>query len=271
MNAAYLIKTAEIDRLDAELIVAHVIGQNRIFLHAHPEYELSPDELKRARMSINRRAMKEPLAYIIGQKEFYGRKFDVDFRTLIPRPETEALVAKILELKPKTMLDVGTGSGCIAISAKLELPSLDAHASDVSPYALIVAKQNAKKLGANITFHESYLFKKLPKTAKFDLIAANLPYVDRKWNWLSPELAFEPESALYAEDDGLSLIKECIDAAPNYLNPGGYLLLEADRSQHEKIASYASDYFENLTDPSDQTLALCLCLRQKSSAHPEKS
>ena len=211
------------------------------------------------------------------QINFYGRDFLVTNDVLTPRPETEAVIDEVLslcgkpilpgvkpsspKLNPKnlTILDVGTGSGCIAITLKKELPEADIYASDISKKALDIARKNAENLTASINIIISYLCQNVNITP--DIIVANLPYVDKNWDWLSPELDYEPDTALYAEDRGLYLIKKLIDQAPSHLNHDGYLILEADRSQHQKIASYASDYFDILSNPNDQTLALCLCLR----------
>ena len=258
MNVNSWLNSAPVDHLDAELIVANALQKDRTFLHAHPEYEFTNAELKQVKSHTMRRALGEPLAYILGYKEFYGRIFKVNQDTLIPRPETEALVNVIKELKPHRVLDVGTGSGCIAITAALELPETEVDAVDISLKALIVAKQNATNLGANVNFYQSNLLEKIED--EYDLIVANLPYVDREWDWTSPELAYEPQTALYAEDGGLALIKQLIEQAPAHLCKHGYLILEADLSQHKKIANYASNLFDQI-NPSDQTLALSLCLR----------
>jgi release factor glutamine methyltransferase len=194
----------------------------------------------------------------LGHKEFYGRNFEVNQDTLIHRPETEALINVIKEIIPHRVLDVGTGSGCIAITAALELPETEVNAVDISLKALAVAKRNATNLGANVNFYRSNLLEKIE--GQYDLIVANLPYVDREWGWTSPELAYEPQTALYAEDGGLALIKQLIEQAPAHLCKHGYLILEADLSQHKKIANYASNLFDQIGS-NNQTLALSLCLR----------
>lgn len=258
MNVSSWLNSAPVDRLDAELIVADVLQKDRTFLHAHPEYEFTDAELKQVEADTMRRALGEPLAYILGHKEFYGRNFEVNQDTLIPRPETEALINVIKEIKPRHVLDVGTGSGCIAITAALELPETEVDAVDISLKALAVAKRNATNLGANVNFYQSNLLEKTE--GQYDLIVANLPYVDREWDWTSPELAYEPQTALYAEDGGLALIKQLIEQAPAHLCKHGYLILEADLSQHKKIANYASNLFDRIGS-NNQTLALSLCLR----------
>lgn len=231
-----------ISRLDAELILANQLGVERVDLHAHPERELNDAELTRADDDVARRLAGEPIAYILGYKEFFGRKFTVDRGVLVPRPETEALVETIVELNPKRVLDVGTGSGVIAISIALELPEVEVVALDISPEALLVAQDNAKKLGAtSISFLQSNLFEGLKRgdMGPFDVIVANLPYVDRSWEWSSQGLDHEPEEALYANDGGLEIIKKLMLGVTEYLSKNGRVVLEADASQHEKIREYA--------------------------------
>ncbi len=263
MNVSSWLKAAQkqIDRLDAELILAYVLLVQRTFLHAHPEYKLNKTEQAQADDLLERRKNHEPLAYLTGRKEFYGRTFKVTRDTLIPRPETEALIDAIKPLNPHKILDVGTGSGCIAITLALELPDAEVEAVDISENALQVARKNAESLEANVNFYRSDL---LQNTTKYDLIVANLPYVDREWDWLSPELEFEPETALYADDGGLELIKLLIEQAKNHLNAGGHLVLEADLSQHQKISDFARDFsFETIND-ADQNSALSLVLALRS-------
>jgi len=246
------LKKAAISRLDAELILANSLGKDRVFLHAHPDYELSETEEKTANSGLKRRAAYEPLAYILGHKEFYGRRFAVSPDALIPRPETEAIINLAKELKPQKALDVGTGSGCIAITLKLELPESDVFAVDISPKALAVAEKNAADLGAKIAFKESDLLSKVQ--GEYNLIVANLPYVDKNWDWLSPELAYEPDLALYAEDAGLYDIKRLVSQAEAHLTNRGILILESDLSQHAKIQDFVEDN-TNLTLVKTEGLA----------------
>ena len=187
---------------------------------------------------------------------FYGFDFYVDENVLTPRPETEQLIDEVLKLcgqpilpgvkpeKPKldpknlTILDVGTGSGCIAVALKKKLPEADLYASDISEKALKIAQKNAKNLGASITTIISHLLKNVNIAP--DLIVANLPYVDKNWTWLDHEsLKSDPDIALYAEDGGLALIKELLDTATS-----NYLILEADPSQHQTIINYAENRYD---------------------------
>ncbi len=233
-------------RLDAELILSHTLRKNRTYLHAHPEEELSDryHEIADARLLL--RLDRTPLAYIIGHKEFYGRRFQVTPATLIPRPESETIIALLKEVmrQPKlplsnekpTLVDVGTGSGCLGITAKLEFPELDVTLTDNSRHALTVAEENAKRLGANVTILKSNLLQDYPFEA--DIILANLPYVGEDWE-VSPETRHEPKEALYAHDDGLALIKRLIEESPSHLVAGGKLFIEADPRQHNAIITFA--------------------------------
>ena len=192
-----------------------------------------------------------PKAYKNGYQDFYGRDFLVTPDVLIPRPETEQIIDSILNLagkpylpgvktgknqlpdKPK-ILDVGTGSGCIAITIKKELPKSEVYATDVSEKALKIAQKNATKHDARISFIISHLCQNV--NINPDVIVANLPYVDENWDWLDKEaLSYEPHIALYAKDHGLSLIKELID-----ISNSKYLILEADPCQHEEIINFAT-------------------------------
>ncbi len=282
MNASSWLSAAasSIDRLDAELILANAIQKERIFLHGHPEYELNEREKAKADQDLARRQKREPLAYILGYKEFYGRKFQVTPDTLIPRPETEAIIDFVKSLPfvtsfPQTetlrILDVGTGSGCIAITLGLELPNSQITAVDISAKALDCAQYNIQALGAtNISTKISNLLESTPE--KYDIIVANLPYVDPDWEWLDREtLSYEPDSALYADDGGLALIKKLILDAPAHLSEGGYLILEADLSQHQKIRTFATENtdFISSTSQSHQSLVLALRLPQSAAPSPD--
>ncbi len=193
---------------------------------------------------------------------FYGRKFLVTPDVLIPRPETEMLVDAVLNLagkaylpgiipaRPKLpkkcrILEVGTGSGCIAVSLALELPEAKITASDVSGEALRVARENAARLGAKVEFMQSDLMTGV--RGDFAVVVANLPYVDENWEWIDKKaLSREPKLALYAKDGGLKLIKKLIDQASGRKSP--FLVLEADPCQHERIVEYAREYSYSLLE-----------------------
>lgn len=195
-----------------------------------------------------------PAAYQKGLADFYGREFIVNPNVLIPRPETEAIVDMVLNLlgkpylpgvKPSKarlaqnakVLEIGTGSGCIAITLKLEAPELDIVATDISDKALEVARANTKKFGLDIKLRKADLMD--GATEQFDLMIANLPYVDENWDWLDKKaLSYEPSLALYAEDHGLKLIFRLIEQAGERRVPS--LILEADPCQHDDIVNFAA-------------------------------
>jgi release factor glutamine methyltransferase len=230
-------------RLDAELLLAHVLGTSRSWLHAHGEEKLGREEVRKFESLIQRRLKREPVAYITGTKEFYCREFIVNPDVLIPRPETEDLVELALQKGKVTIkvIDIGCGSGCIGITLKLERPEWTVSLSDVSKKALVVAKQNANNLMATVELVQSNLLTSVPKGSTYDLIIANLPYVDTAWE-TSPETAHEPALALYADQNGLALIFQLIKQSSVALRRFGYLLLEADPEQHHAIIEYASKY-----------------------------
>lgn len=236
-------------RLDSELILAHILRRSREWLLAHDTDTLTQSQQRQARQLLLQRTQRRPIAYLTGRRDFYGHSFLVNEQVLVPRPESEVILAMLDELMQdnhlRTVLDVGTGSGCLAISIKLAHPDLIVSACDISESALSVARRNAARLlpsGRQIKFYQSDLLSDLPVDSRFDLIVANLPYLSPGQDGLSPELAFEPAIALYADDDGLSLIKQLIATAPAHLTPRGYLLLEMNTDQIEAVASYATDY-----------------------------
>ncbi len=233
-------------RLDAEIILAHTIRHPRTFLHAHPEEELSLRDADIANARIELRKDRVPVAYIIGHKEFYGRRFMVTPAVLIPRPESEQLITMLKSLLPSSaalpgiveprLVDIGTGTGCLGISAKLELPELRVALVDSSRHALQIAEKNSRSLGATVETFVSDLLGDYPYSP--DIVIANLPYVDRSWEQ-SPELINEPAEALYADDNGLSIIKRCIEQVAARCKTDTLLLLEADPRQVDDIAAFA--------------------------------
>ncbi len=228
-----------VDLLDAEIILTRVLcREDRSYLAAHENYTLDEMQLHLAEMALRLREKGQPLAYILAEKEFYGRKFGVNPDVLIPRPETEDIIDLVKKIKPKKVLDVGTGSGCIGVTLKCEMPEIDVACSDVSIKALAAAEDNAKRHEADgIKFIISDLLDDIH--FKPDLIVANLPYVDPKWEWIDTEsLKYEPSTALYAADHGLALIKKLINQCKKRKVPR--LILEADPSQHKDIIEFAS-------------------------------
>lgn len=223
-------------RLDAEIILAHTLRRPRIYLHAHGETPIDARNLEIADARLQLRLDRTPIAYIVGHKEFYGRQFKVTPATLIPRPESETMVTLLKNhlhvTTGKKLVDVGTGSGCLGISAKLELPQLDVTLTDTSRHALHIAEINAKQLKAHVTTIHSDLLDNFPFIV--DIILANLPYVDERWE-RSPETEHEPAEALFASSSGLHLINRLITQTKSQLAPKGLLLLEADPRQHNAI------------------------------------
>ncbi|QCT42022.1 peptide chain release factor N(5)-glutamine methyltransferase [Candidatus Nanosynbacter featherlites] len=231
-------------QLDAELLLANTLRKNRTYLHAHLDEEIDPRRVDIAEARLSLRLDRVPLAYILGKKEFYGREFDVSPSVLVPRPESEEMINMLLRLapqdnQPRTLIDVGTGSGCLGITAALEL-SDNWHVvlSDISPKALSVAEKNAKKLGAKVFTQKQSLL--LGQFEKLDCILANLPYVDKDWKNTSPELRHEPPEALYASEGGLKLIRELIQQAPKHMTNQGLLFIEADEEQHQTIVAFGN-------------------------------
>ena len=238
------LKTANIPsaRLDAELILANTLRKNRTYLHAHLDEEIDPRRFDIANARLDLRLDRVPIAYILGYKEFYGRRFTVSPSVLIPRPESEDLISLFLELTAseiaeKVLIDVGTGSGCLGITAKLERSNLSVILSDISKPALNIAEKNANALNADVHIQQQSLLNGQLKPV--DYIFSNLPYVDKNWD-VSPELQYEPEIALFAEDEGLKLILQLISQAPKCLTPDGLLFIEADPQQHNRIIDEAT-------------------------------
>ena len=237
------LKTASIPsaRLDAELILANTLRKNRTYLHAHLDEEIDPRRFDIANARLDLRLDRVPIAYILGYKEFYGRRFTVSPSVLIPRPESEDLISLFLELTAseiaeKVLIDVGAGSGCLGITAKLERSNLSVILSDISKPALNIAEKNANALNADVHIQQQSLLNGQLKPV--DYIFANLPYVDKDWD-VSPELQYEPDIALFAEDEGLKLILQLISQAPRCLTPEGLLFIEADPQQHNRIIDEA--------------------------------
>lgn len=226
-------------RLDAMVLLADAMHQDKSWLLAHQEERVPMRLLTPLRASVKARTQRMPLAYIRGRQEFYGRIFTVTPGALIPRPDTEQLIDELKQLpleRGSVLLDVGTGSGALAITAGLEIPGLLIEASDISQDALDVARANAGRLHAPIA--RFFLSDLLDDAGYYDVIMANLPYVAREWE-RSPETDFEPTGALFAPDGGLQLIKKLLQQAPNHLTPDAHLILEADPRQFEAIKKAA--------------------------------
>lgn len=204
----------ETPRLDAELLLAEAAGWERARLAAEPEAGVPADAARRFGEMVRRRLRREPVAYILGRKGFRSIELAVDRRVLVPRPETELLVEVALELAPRRLLEIGTGSGAVALAVADELPGCEVVATDTSPAALEVARANAERLG--LTDRVELVEAMLPPDAgHFDLVLANLPYVaEPEWGSLAPEVTeWEPRAALLAGPDGLDVLRAAIPVA----------------------------------------------------------
>ena len=229
-------------RREAGSLLSHVIGKDRTFLISHAEDIVARDDLARFREAVTRRASGEPLQYITGVQDFYGREFRVTTDVLIPRPETELLVEAALEViahKPAPLIcDVGTGSGCIAITLVCERTDARAVAVDVSAPALAVAEDNSRRHGVSdrMRFTISDCFESVDRTA-FDLVVSNPPYVAAAaLSGLQREVRdHEPLVALSSGADGLDVIRRLLRDAPAFLKTDGYLIMEIGFDQGEKV------------------------------------
>jgi|SRR5215475_3742639 len=233
----------ESPRLNAEHLLAHVLGRKRIDLYLAFERTLPESELTPLRELVRRRGAGEPLQHLLGTIEFCGRTFRCDKRALVPRPETELLVEQLIsrfksKIANSCMIDVGTGSGVIALSLAAEFPKAEVVGADISEDALSLARENAERLGLadRVRFQRSNLLENIQPG--FDLIAANLPYVSTQDRPnLSREVLHDPEVALFAGARGDELVQELIARAPSWLQPGGLLALEIGIGQSEALIS----------------------------------
>jgi release factor glutamine methyltransferase len=257
--------------LDAGLLLATAMGVqegktiDRSQVYARAGAKLDNDTLELADSLLERRKKREPMAYITEKKEFYGREFAVTNAVLIPRPETETIIeiVKLLPLKAPRIADVGTGSGVIGITLAMELPDAKVTLGDISSSAYEVASYNMRVLGVGGKLVQSNLLKDFFGT--YDLIIANLPYIDRTWE-VSPETAYEPERALYASDEGLFYIKKLLQEAKSKLAKNGLVIVEADERQHKKLIEFAqrNDYNHRLTKGLILVFSLATDFRKNS-------
>lgn len=253
--------TQKIDRLDAEALLCHLLQRDRSYLRAWPERELEDDLLEQFSTLIKRRQQGEPLAYLIGWREFWSLKLKVTPATLIPRPETELLVEQALQHIPPDatwrIADLGTGTGAIALAIASERPSCRITATDFSETALAVAKENATQLGiTNIEFRHGSWCEALG-AERYELIAANPPYIDESDDHLLRDgLPFEPQTALTPGGDGLSALRTIIAAAKQHLATPGWLLLEHGYDQgatvRDLLTAAGYDEVTTLRDLGDQ-------------------
>jgi release factor glutamine methyltransferase len=243
-------------RLDAEWLLAHILNCERLQLRLGGGIEICEPMLSEFWKALRRRANREPLQYIIGEVEFYGLALEVNENVLIPRQETEELVAEVVaRMKNKTIgsiLDLGTGSGAIGLSLAKSFPGANMLATDISEEALSIAAKNAARNKIqNIAFLASDWFEKI--RGKFDLIISNPPYLSSEELQGAEEEVrkFEPELALVAANDGLKNIFTVISCAGNFLKQSGLLAMETGISQHGRIEKFAKKYFQNFEAARD--------------------
>lgn len=252
-------------RLDAEVLLAQTLGVTRVWLYTHFDQPLERGELARFKKLIQRRMRREPLAYIVGQREFWSLPFKVTPDVLIPRPETEILVAEALRVlsRPEQpersfrVLEIGTGSGAVSIVLAKELPSASVVATDLSAKALSIAEENAVKFGVRerIIFLKGDLFDPLEKEWRFELVITNPPYIPKdQFPSLQPEVRdFEPRTAIDGGRDGLAFYRRALPKVSRFLNPGGWFLAEIGAGQEEEVRRIAErnpelDSFTLVTD-----------------------
>ncbi len=233
--------------LDAEVILCYVLNQTRSHLRAWPEKELSAGQQLQFSKLVNQRQLGTPIAYITGNKEFWSRDFAVNPEVLIPRPDTELLIELSLDLladiPSASIIDLGTGSGIIAITLAAERPDIKVIACDISLPALTIAKQNASRLQTpSVQFIQSGWFNDIPDS-KFDLVISNPPYIDNHDIHLSQgDVRFEPKNALVAGDSGLKDIKNIANNGRDYLNQNGTILIEHGFDQQEAVQAIFSRF-----------------------------
>jgi len=261
----------QIDSLDAELIAVNVFAHkntDRSWIVAHPQYKLTEECQRSGDEMVKQRAAGVPLAYLLRYREFYGRKFQVCPGVLIPRPETETLIdlVKELDLPPRVrFLEIGTGCGCIGITLALEFPQSEVLATDLSSDALMIAEHNNLMHEGRISLLKSDLFEAIsPRIhGKFDVIIANMPYVDPNWQWVDTHsLRHEPLEALYAlGENGLSVYRRFFEELGPQIEKLGpkFCVVEADPCQHKDLIKIALQNGWKLIKSQDYGL----CFRKK--------
>ncbi len=247
-------KDIENPKLDSEYIISHVLGMSRLELNLHQEDEVAGNDLSLIQSMILRRGKNEPLQYILGETNFYGLTLKVNEHVLIPRPETELLVEKIIKENPEVdeILEIGTGSGAIAIALAANIKNAKIKAVDISNEALQIARENAAKNKVNIHFCFSDVFENV--TGKYDLIVSNPPYIsNQEYQYLSREIRkYEPSTALLADDNGLAFYKKILCSAKDYLTEKGKIYFEIGYNLSESIKKVAKENgFRNIETVKD--------------------
>ena len=230
-------------RLEAELLLSHMLGVERLYLYTHFDRPLNRDELNRFRALVGRRRRGECNAHIIGSKEFWSLEFEVTSSVLVPRPDTETLVQAAIEFcrDGMSVLDLCTGTGCIAIAVASDCPGITVDATDISADAIEVARRNVARhnMSNRIALYEGDLFDPLPTGSKYDVIMANPPYVrESELNQLSAEVQNEPHLALLGGgDDGLDITRRLLTRLSEFANPGAAVFIELDDAQTPHVAT----------------------------------
>jgi release factor glutamine methyltransferase len=245
---------ARVDPVDARVLLCYAVGRDSSYVIAHPEVPLRPQEQQNFLGLVDRRSKGEPVAYLTGEREFYGRLFRITPAVLIPRPETELLVDFALERVPQEglfrVLELGTGSGCVAISIASERPNAKVLALDRSLDALALARKNAVQTNVgNVAFLRSDWFSAL-RSEHFDMIVANPPYVASTDPHLSQgDLRYEPRAALDGGPDGLEAVRQIVAGGKTHLTPGGGLLFEHghDQGERARLLLHAAGFVEIFT------------------------
>jgi release factor glutamine methyltransferase len=242
--------------LDAETLLCHVVNKPRTYLRAWPEKSLATAELNAFLALIEQRKHGCPVAYLTGKKEFWSREFSVSPEVLIPRPDTECLIEQCLTLLPNTgtltILDLGTGSGIIAIILATERPNAQLYATDLSLAALTLAQHNATRHHVLINFFHSNWFTAIPNL-QFDLIVSNPPYIaPNDPHLFKANLQHEPQHALIAQENGLADFRQITQSAPNFLKPDGFLAFEHGYNQASAVQKILHDsHFINIATHND--------------------
>ena len=252
--------------LDASVLLAHIVDQPRTWVMAHPELTLTTEQERQLDDSLSRLERGEPFPYVLGHWEFFGMEFDITPDVLIPRPETELLVERAiawLQESPvrRTVADIGTGSGVIAISLAVNVPDAHVIATDISRNALVVARKNAKKFGVEhrIEFVQCDLLPATPelftREQHLDLICANLPYIPTDTLHTLPVYGREPTLALDGGSDGLEFIRRLLQIGPDWLTRNGMMLLEIESTRGIQALNFACDQFSEATIQLHQDFA----------------
>ena len=241
-------------RLNAEVIVAHSLGVEKTYLYTHDDRVVSEEHCQKIEDAVDLRVSGVPVQYIVGKQEFYGRYFTVNPHVLIPRPETEHVIEAVLDLHPPpgtTVLDIGTGSGCIGLTLALELPDACVFIADVSLEALRVAQFNATELGARTSIACMDLLD--AASGPIDIIVSNPPYVSpAEASKLQIEVReHEPHVALFAPEDGLAMFRRLIPSAERVLKPGGYLIMEIGQGLEQRVLELFGARWEVLPTRND--------------------